>query len=491
MPLDFDQCFRACQARDARFDGAFFMAVKTTGIYCRPVCPARTPKRENVVFFRTAVEAQAAGYRPCLRCRPEAAPGTPAWQGVSATVERALRLIDQGLLDRMGVEELAAKLGVSARQLRRLFSRHLGVSPTAMARTRRLHLARKLIQETDLPLGQVALSVGFGSLRRFGEAFKEVFKRPPSLFRKEARSQPRAGPELKLSYRPPYAWPTVLGHLEARLVPGLEEMGRGVFRRAVRLGEEAGVVEVEPEPGQDLIRLRVSRGLSPHLPEIRGRVERMFDLQAAPEVIGAHLARDPLLAPARDGLAGLRLLAGWEPFEVAARIIVGQLISVKAAATLLGRLVGRAGERLPRPEGTLTHCFPTPAGLAEADLRGLGLTGQKILGLQGLARVVVQGGLELSAAGSLAETLSLLTALPGIGPWSAQMIALRALGQPDAFPASDLGLLRAASKGLGRKITAPELEARAEAWRPWRGYGAACLWAMDHQSLERIKDERA
>jgi len=497
--LDDDICYRAFTSRDRRFDGRFVTAVLTTGIYCRPGCPARRPARRNVRFFACPAAAETAGFRPCLRCRPEAAPGSPAWSGTSATVARALRLIDEGALDESGVEGLAARLGVTGRWLRELFAGQLGASPLAVARTRRVHFARRLLDETDLPVADVALAAGFGSARRLHDAIRATFRRAPRELRRRPAG-PRAGRsavartraasaaartaservalELRLPARPPFDAGPLLRFFAARALPGVEEVADGVYRRSVRLGDESGVVEIRAVPGEPGVRVLWPASSSRSLLALTSRAGRLFDLGADVGVIRAHLRSDPALAPAIPP-AGVRVPGAWDPFELGVRALLGQQISVAAARTLAARLVGLCGAPLPgRPRGSITHLFPTPAAVASADLSRVGLTRARTAALLGFATAVASGGLDLTVAASLDEQVARLTALPGIGEWTAHYVAMRALGDPDAFPAGDLGLRRALARG-GRLATPREVAERAEHWRPWRAYAVITLWMKD------------
>jgi AraC family transcriptional regulator, regulatory protein of adaptative response / DNA-3-methyladenine glycosylase II len=483
MRLDQDQCYRALKSRDARFDGQFFTAVLTTGIYCRPVCPAPTPLRANVRFYPCAAAAQAAGFRPCLRCRPETSPSAPAWQGTSASVSRALRLIDAGAMDEGGVEDLAARLGIGSRHLRRLFMEHLGVTPVAVAQTRRLHFAKKLLDETPLPLAEIAFSAGFSSIRRFNAAFREVYGRAPGELRRQAGESrgvdPGAALRLRLSYRPPFDWGSLLDFFRDRATVGVESLEGEVYRRAIAVGEAVGRIEVSHEPERCALQLQI------HLPDARGlqqvtaRVRHLFDLEANPAEVSAVLEKDAMLRPWVRRFPGLRVPGAWDPFEMAVRVILGQQISVKAATTLASRIAEVYGRPLgSAASGGLTRLPPRPQNLLEADLTRLGVVSARARAIQGLARAVHEGRLQLEGQANLEATLREIEALPGLGPWSAQLIAMRALREPDAFPASDLGLLRAISVD-GSRVTASALLARAEAWRPWRAYAAVYLWNRD------------
>jgi AraC family transcriptional regulator of adaptative response / DNA-3-methyladenine glycosylase II len=485
MDLDQDACYRAVVTRDARFDGRFFGAVKTTGIYCRPVCPATTPKRQNMVFYPTAAAAEEAGFRPCLRCRPETAPDVGAWRGSSNTVNRALALIEQGALDEGGdVTALADRLGVGERQLRRLFRQHLGASPISVAQTRRVHLAKQLLHETRLPMAEVALASGFGSVRRFNETFQALFGRPPSALRREAGAETSAGPEgqvaLSLRYRPPYDWGAMLAFLAARAVPGLELVEDGAYARVVELDGLVGSVRVAPARGSaDALAVQVRFPRLSALPGIIARVRRVFDLAADPQAINAHLARDPTLARLVEARPGLRAPGGWDGFELAVRAILGQQVTVGAAIGLLGRLVEAHGEPAPASatgDARLNRAFPRPEALAGGALR-LPMPAARSKALSGLAAAVAADPDLLGLGRSLEEAVARLKALPGVGEWTAQYIALRGMREPDAFPAADVGLMRALAGADGVRPEPARLLERAEAWRPWRAYAAQHLWS--------------
>ncbi len=479
MTLDPDICYRAVASRDARFDGRFFTAVTTTGIYCRPVCPARTPGRGNVSFYSCAAAAEEAGFRPCRRCRPETAPGSPAWIGAPVTVRRALRLIDAGALDGRGadVATLAARLGIGDRHLRRLFADHLGASPLAVAQTRRAHFARLLVDQTDLPLTRIALASGYGSVRRFNAALRATFGAPPSALRRSSGAAETGVLTLCLPYRPPLAWAALLAFLRERAIPGVESVDATTYRRAVRAGAAAGVIAIRPAARAAHLELRAPVALAPALADLVLRTRRLCDLDADPAAIDRDLRRDPLLAPRVRARPGLRVPGAWNRFELAVRAVLGQQVSVAAARTLAGRLAATLGEPLPNaPTGGPTRLFPTPAALAQADLTRLGLTGARAATLVRLATEVRDGRLDLDDAADPDDLRARLESLPGIGPWTAQYVALRALGDPDAFPAGDLGVRRALAAGDDRPATAAAAQARAEAWRPWRAYATLHLW---------------
>ena len=481
MDLDHDACHRALATRDARFDGRLFVGVKTTGIYCRPICPARTPRRENVSFHASAAAAQAAGFRPCLRCRPETAPDLAVWRGTSNTVSRALALIELGALDDADVAALADRLGLGERQLRRLFAKHLGASPVAVAQTRRVLLAKQLIHETRLPMAEVALAAGFGSIRRFNETFQQLFLRPPSALRRGGADDVSAGPagevSLLLRYRPPYDWPAMLAFLRLRAIPGVEVVSDDSYARTIELDGVHGMLVVRPGAGNAL-RAVIRFPTLIALPTIIARLRRLFDLAADPQAIGAHLARDPVLSPLVAARPGLRMPGAWHGFELAIRAILGQQISVTAAIALAGKLTAAHGEAFSAPHPDfpgLTRVFPRPERLAQADIASLGLMpGARARALSSLAAAVVADPGIFNATRGLEEAVIQLKALAGIGEWTAQYIAMRELREPDAFPA--IGLMRAMEEEVGRRPTPAELLARAEAWRPWRAYAAQHLW---------------
>jgi AraC family transcriptional regulator of adaptative response / DNA-3-methyladenine glycosylase II len=482
VSLDLDLCLRALGTRDRRFDGRFFIAVKTTGIYCRPICPARTPRPENVTFFPTPAAAEEAGFRPCRRCRPETAPASPAWQGTSATVTRALRLL--GTESR--VDRLADRLGVGERHLRRLFAEHLGASPRAVLMSQRVHFARRLLDETDLPLEELAHAAGFGSARRLRAAVTRTFGRSPDALRhaaRHARSRARASGEAPLTLRlplgAPYDFDGMLAYRAARAIPGVEHVEKGAYRRSVATAAGAGVIEVTQ--GDRALVLRVWLPGTPDLYPLVERVRRMLDLDADPTAIGTHLAKDRALAPFIAQRPGLRVPAAWDPFELAVRAVLGQQVSVAAATTLSGRLVERFGTAHPVGERHgVPRLFPSAATLAAAGEDGLaklGMPGARARGLAAFARAVAEGEVSLGPAADLESAVTAMCAVPGIGPWTAHYVALRGLGEPDAFPASDLGLRKALAPPGDKPLSEAELLKRAERWRPWRGYAAIHLWS--------------
>ncbi len=474
--MEPDLCYRALRARDARFDGRFFTGVASTGVFCRPICPARTPLRENCRFFASAAAARDAGYRPCLRCRPEAAPGTPAWCGSEAAVGRALRLIGEGALDEGGVEVLAARVGVGGRHLRRLFLRHVGATPVAVAQTRRLLFAKKLLDETDLPMTEVALAAGFGSIRRFNESLRATYGKPPRELRRRRRSAVASdGIRMRLAYRPPLDLPGLLAFLGSRAIPGVECVRGGVWRRAVRGPTQPARVEVRALEGHHEIEVRVSGAGGAILADVASRARRVFDLGADPASIAQVLRGDALLSRELDRHPGVRVPGAWDPFELAVRAILGQQVTVRGATTLAARLVEKFGDPLSEPDEGLTHLFPLPERLARADLTTLGLPRARAGAISGLAQVVADGSDVLRPGRELDAIVEGLCALPGVGPWTAHYVALRGLGEPDAFPDGDLGLRKAIAPGAPA-ASAAALRDRAEACRPWRGYAAMLLW---------------
>ena len=474
---------RARLSRDARFDGLFFIGVRTTGIYCRPICPANPPKSENVSFFPTAAAASEAGYRPCLRCRPESAPGTPAWQGTSTTVRRGLRLIAGGALDDGNIEDLADRLGVTSRHLRRLFTKHVGASPLAVAHTQRLHFAKKLIDETDLPLGDIAIAAGYGSVRRFNDAFKQTYGRPPRELRRKGRVErplvESSSLSVRLTYRKPFSWRSALDFMRGRAIPGVETVIGDTWVRSVCLDGKPGLVEVSPE--KDSLRLTVHGVATAGLFTVVQQVRELFDLDAPVGDIRRTLSTDPMLKSLLRKAPGIRVPGAWDGFELTIRAILGQQVSVKAATTLAGRIAQRYGDKLPpelaaRFEEGPTHLFRTPKKLARARFNKIGLVTARIETIRRIASAAASGGLRFDASQDPDAFCGTLTAIRGIGDWTAQYVAMRGLKNPDAFPSSDLGLLRAFDEEGRARIKPAELLERAESWRPWRAYAALLLW---------------
>jgi AraC family transcriptional regulator, regulatory protein of adaptative response / DNA-3-methyladenine glycosylase II len=463
---------RARISRDARFDGKFFIAVKTTGIYCRPICPSRTSNSRNVTYYPTAAAAAEAGFRPCLRCRPEAAPGTPAWMGTSAVVRKALRLIDEGILDSASVDELAGKLGLGSRHLRRLFLQHVGASPISFAQTRRLQFAKRLLDETSLPITQIALASGFGSLRRFNTAFLQTYGRAPRDVRKHFNEVNDADDEviLKLAFRPPYDWQQVRDFLLLHHIPGVEQVDEQGYSRTLRTERGFAIVNVKPLTNTNAIELRVSGAAPTNLFHVSSTARRVFDTSADPALTMFALRADPLLGPRLEQRPGLRIPGVWDPFECAVAAILRE---EGHDQTLIADLVHRFGEKISKHGFALTTLFPTPKAISDGNFAGLGLSKLTVNTLRKLARAVVAGAVDFNASSEC--VIESLTKVPGIGRSTAEYIALRALGEPDAFPSNDL-LLRLAASNTDRLMSAQQLEERSEAWRPWRGYAAFLLW---------------
>jgi len=465
-------CRTARLSRDPRFDGKFFIAVRTTRVFCRPVCPARSPKEENIDYYPSAAAALQAGFRPCLRCRPESW-GTAVWDGTSTTVARALRLIHEGALDGDGedsnVDALAERLGIGSRHLRRLFFQHLGATPIAVAQAQRLLSAKKLIDETTLPLTSIALASRFGSIRRFNAAFQATYGRSPRELRRASKRASTSGAcTLQLRFRPPYDYDALLHFLAKRAIAGVEYIHGDIYRRSFVLDGQAGWLEVRPRASHALT-LGVNLVGPNRLLHVVARVRRMFDLDADPLAINASLRRDPLLGKLIKARPGLRVPGAWDGFELGVRAILGQQVSVAGASTLTARLASRFGHPLPFQIDGLNCTFPTADELVGADL-AIGIPASRAEAIREFARAVATGVLSFDSSES-AAFVERLSAIRGLGPWTAQYVAMRALSDPDAFPAGDLVLLRAA----GIKTTT-QMERYAERWRPWRAYAAMHLW---------------
>lgn len=483
---------RARLSRDARFDGQFFVGVKTTGIYCRPICPANSPKRENINFYPTAAAASEAGYRPCLRCRPECAPGTPAWHGTSTTVRRGLRLIAGGALDDGNVEKLADRLGVTSRHLRRLFNKHLGASPLAVAHTQRLHFAKRLIDQTDLPLAEIAIAAGYGSVRRFNDAFKNTYGRPPREIRRRGRQDEAiidsSSLSVNLSYRKPFDWPRMLTFMRDRAIPGVESVTDTCYRRTISVNGRTGIIEVRQDTSADNLVLNVHGVETTGLFLVVQRTRELFDLDAPIADIRRVLGHDKMLKSCLKVRPGIRVPGAWSGFELTVRAILGQQVSVKAATTLSGRIVERYGHRLDadlvahKHVTGLTHLFPTPEQLMRVRFNDMGIVGARIETIRHVARAAVDGQLKFDAAQDPDAFYEQIRLLRGIGDWTAQYVAMRALKHPDAFPSSDLGLLRAFDVSGRDRLKPAALAAMAEEWRPWRAYAALLLWSSTSNS---------
>jgi AraC family transcriptional regulator of adaptative response / DNA-3-methyladenine glycosylase II len=479
---DPDSCYRALAARDARFDGLFFTGVKTTGIYCRPVCAVKTPRRSSCVFFSSAAAAEAAGFRPCLRCRPELAPyplqqnlAHAVWQRIAAgALNEAMEEDEPG----GALERLAVEIGLSSRQVRRIMLRHFGVTPVELAQTQRLLFAKKLLQETRLPMPEVAFASGFRSVRRFNALFASRYRMAPGTLRRTAGEQSPPGMlTLRLAYRPPYAWEPILRYFALRGIPGVEAVlpdADGSYVRSVSLGGHSGWLRIAHLPRHCQLQLDADPALAPVLMPLLARVRAQFDLDANPAAIEAHLSDDPLLAAAISNAPGLRLPGAFDIFELAVRAVLGQQISVAGATTLAGRLALLFGEQAATPFAMVSRHFPGAAKLAGVPvdaIAAVGLPRARANTILELARFAASGGLRMAPGTMQSQTTEKLKQVPGIGEWTAQYIAMRGLRHPDAFPAGDLGLRKAA-----QACTERALLARAEPWSPWRGYAAMLLW---------------
>ena len=474
--FDIRALHRARLSRDPRFDGRFYIAVTTTGIYCRPICPSPTSRREHVVYYATVAAAAAAGFRPCRRCRPEAAPGSPAWPGTSAVVRRALRLIGEGALDHGSVEQLSELVGIGARHLHRLFVQHVGASPIAVAQTRRLHFAKRLLDDSALPITEIALASGFGSVRRFNSAFRLTFDCAPRDVRRQPRSA-RSGATvdevvLRLAYRPPYDWRHALHVLAARAIPGVETVTTQGYARTVVTAGGPTIVRVWPVESAHALYFSVhGAGLSDLL-WLSSTARRVFDLAADPAAIIHAFKSDQMLAPLVRRRPGVRIVGVWDPFECAVSAIVTGHSPEARTRSILGRLVALAGQPVAEPTTDLTHLFPTPSAVASCSLDGIGVSSRCRATLRALAQAVVEGRLNL---GGPVETITeQLAALSGVDAALDQHVALYGLGEPDAFPI-DAAMSTAVIGTRAGIRSRKALELRAERWRPWRGYAAAHL----------------
>ncbi len=481
MRLDPHTCYRALRARDARFDGRFYVAVSSTRIYCRPICTVKPPKRENCRFYPSAAAAESGGYRPCLRCRPELAPGNSSVDATSRLAQAAASLIEDRALDEEGLEAVAARLGITDRHLRRAFGAEFGVSPVEFAQTQRLLLAKRLLTDTSLPVTEVAFASGFGSLRRFNALFKQRYRLQPSRLRRHMHGAARASVvaadvlNFELSFRPPYDWPAVVAFLGTRAVSGVEEMDleRGAcYRRTVRISmdgkEHRGWIEVSLSPKKPALRVAVSASLAKALPPVLSRVKALMDLSCNPveiaQALGALARKQP----------GLRVPGAFDGFEVAVRAILGQQVTVAAARTVAGRFAAAFGDSLDTPFASLNRIFPAAARVAELPygrIARLGMPGARARSVLALARAVADGDLDLMPNADIEATLDKLRSLPGVGEWTAQYIAMRALAWPDAFPHTDLGVMKALGETSPKRVLAA-----GEAWRPWRAYAVMHLW---------------
>jgi AraC family transcriptional regulator of adaptative response / DNA-3-methyladenine glycosylase II len=481
---DFERCYRAVQSKDARFDGWFVTAVLTTRIYCRPSCPVRPPFARNVRFYPSAAAAQRAGFRACKRCRPDASPGSPEWNVRGDVVARAMRLIADGTVDREGVGGLAAHLGYTARQLERLLQAEVGAGPLALARAQRAQTARVLIETTELPFGDVAFAAGFSSIRQFNDTVLSVFETTPTALRRRAaaRSTPGAASPgavcLRLPVRTPFAYEGVFGHLAAGTAPGSEEVRDGSYRRSLRLPRGNAVVTLPPA----IDHVRCALGLDDFrdLTTAIARCRRLLDLDADPEAVVDALSGDPELAPVVKKAPGQRIPRTVDEAELAVRAVLAQQVSTRAARTHAGRLVAAYGQPIRDPDGGLTHTFPGVGQLAEIDPAHLAVPKTRRRTLTALVAGLAEGSIALDAGSDWDRARTQLLAVPGIGPWTAEVIAMRGLGDPDAFPAGDLGL-QLAAKELGLPTAQRQLAAHSARWRPWRSYVTQHLWStLEH-----------
>ncbi len=475
MLLDHNSCYEALAARDPRFDGVLYVGVTTTGVYCRPVCPARTPRRDRCLFFANAAAAENAGFRPCLRCRPELAPGNAVIDSANRIASSAAQRIEAGALNETGIDELAAEFGVSSRQLRRVVKRELGVTPTELAQTQRLLLAKHLLTDSALPAIEIAFASGFSSVRQFNALFRERYGLSPTALRRSQSSRTaEQALTVRLGFRPPMAWPLLLKFLADRAIPGVESVEANRYWRATQIGHSKGWINVERAEGANALRVEVSLSLSRHLPSLLARVKNLFDLDAHPQLIEARLGEDERLRETAPLRPGLRLPGAFDGFEMSMRAVLGQQISVAAARTIAGRITEAFAEPVETPNPRLNRASVSAASLAQAgvaDLTRFGLTGKRAECLIALARAVAEGEVKLEPGVDVEATIERLKELPGIGDWTAQYIAMRALRWPDAFLHSDLGVRKALGETSSKRI----LEI-AERWRPWRAYALMRLW---------------
>ena len=475
MTLDPHTCYRALRSRDARFDGRFFVAVSSTRIYCRPVCTVKPPRRENCRFYPSAAAAESEGYRPCLRCRPELAPGNASVDATSRLAQAAASLIEDRTLDGEGLDAVAARLGITDRHLRRAFGAEFGVSPVEFAQTQRLLLAKRLLTDTALPATEVAFASGFGSLRRFNALFKQRYRLQPGQLRKQMKTNGVAASDalkFELSFRPPFDWPAVSAFLGARALAGVEAVADGSYRRTVRIGvagkAQLGWIEVSPSSAKPALRVTVSASLAKALPPVLSRVKTLMDLACNPAEVALALGELATRHP------GLRVPGAFDGFELAVRAILGQQVAVSAARTVAGRFAAAFGEPLETPFASLHRIFPAAERVAELPygrIARLGMPGARARSLLALARAVAGGELDLMPNADIDATLEKLRAMPGVGEWTAQYIAMRSLAWPDAFPHADLGVMKALGERNARRVLAA-----AEAWRPWRAYAVMHLW---------------
>jgi AraC family transcriptional regulator of adaptative response / DNA-3-methyladenine glycosylase II len=503
MHRDTEACERAIASRDARFDGWFFCAVVTTGIYCRPSCPAR-PHRKNLRFYPSAAAAQQAGFRACKRCRPDASPGSPGWNVRSDLIARAMRLIGDGVVDREGVTGLASRLGYSVRQIQRELSAEVGAGPLALARAQRAQTARVLLETSILPMADVAFAAGFASIRAFNDTVQDVFAQSPTELRVAAarrggqQDASRGGPDLacatagtlslRLPFRKPFCPDNLFGHLAATAVPGVEEWRAGAYRRTIRLTHGHAIVGLRPTP--DHVACQLSLTDQRDLTSAISRCRWMLDLDADPEAVDAVLSQDPAMARLVASSPGRRVPRTVDPAEFAVRAVLGQQVSTAAARTHAARLVRAYGDPVFDPHGGLTHLFPTPKVLTALDPSDLAMPGSRRRTLMGMVEALSQGRLDLDLGADWRQARVRLNALYGFGPWTVESIAMRSLGDPDAFIAGDLGVRLAAEK-LGMPTTSRTLTEHSHLWRPWRSYAVQYLWASGEHPINHMPEEEA
>jgi AraC family transcriptional regulator, regulatory protein of adaptative response / DNA-3-methyladenine glycosylase II len=492
MHTDTERCVRAVRSKDARFDGWFFTAVVTTRIYCRPSCPVVPPKVQNMTFYPSAAACQQAGFRACKRCRPDTSPGSPRWNARADSVARAMRLIGDGVVDREGVPGLAARLGYSARQIERQLLAELGAGPLALARSQRAQTARLLIETTGLPMAEVAFAAGFASIRAFNDTVREVFALAPGELRTRAARGAGAPATpgvitLRLPYRAPLNPSNLFGHLAATAVPGVEEWRDGAYRRTLTLPHGHGIVALTPQPDHIGCRLRLTDPRD--LTQAISRCRWLLDLDADPVAVDEQLRSDPLLAPLVDKAPGRRVPRTVDGAEFAVRAVLGQQVSTAAARTHASRLVTAHGVPVDDAEGGLTHLFPAPEALAGLDPEALALPRSRRTTLMTLVTALADGSLRIGADSDWEQARAELSALPGFGPWTVEVITMRALGDPDAFLPTDLGIRRAAQQ-LGLPATPAALTARAAHWRPWRAYAVQYLWTVDDHPINHLPAQR-
>jgi AraC family transcriptional regulator of adaptative response / DNA-3-methyladenine glycosylase II len=487
MMSDEIACYKALVARDARFDGLFFVGVTSTSVYCRPICPVKTPKEINCRFFTTAFAAEKAGFRPCLRCRPELAPGNAPMDSASRIAQLLVERVAQGLISNSGnIEAIAEQFDLSSRQLRRIVQKELGVSPLELIQTRRLLLAKQLLTETQWPITDIAYASGFSSLRRFNEAFNTHYRMSPSRLRKDANTlgsvlNANDTSTLQLTYRDPYDWQGLLNFLRTRMLKGVEWITDDTYYRTVRLGEASGWIAVNQVSQKRTLSVTFSNSLASVLPALLGRLRNLFDLNARPDLIAQQLGQDPILQNAVANNPGLRVPGAFDGFELAMRAILGQQVSVKAATTLACRLVDTFGKPLATPHPALGRLAPSAALMARAqieDITGLGITRTRARSIIELAQAYEAGALCLESGANPEQTITRLNQLPGIGPWTANYIAMRALNWPDAFLKSDIVI----RNNLGG-VTSRQAEVMSQAWQPWRSYAVLHIWNAPQQRL--------